>query len=242
MGKIKPLKTENLRTQALQVVLQEIAHMESEDNRLMSEEELSQRLQISRTTVREVLQSLAADGHLTRRHGKGNFAHPSTLQLSHRIDLSADFFKLLNSENGVVTQNLLHSENTTCCPAMQKYFPGTCARVYHSVETYNQNGVAKIVCKTSVPIELIRVAPTPGEVSHILTDWMERHCGIDGAYYAAKVDCTADVEANRALGLYDTQVIQNWHEVLYDIQDRPVAFCDIFFHPEEVNLSMVLRF
>jgi hypothetical protein len=33
-----------------------------------------------------------------------------------------------------------------------------------------------------------------------------------------------------------------WQEIVFDLSDRAVSFADIYFHPERVDLSMVLKY
>ncbi len=242
MNEMKPNKAKNIHNQVLQMLKDEIVQMQAGQNRILSEGDLSQRLQISRTTVREVLQILSSETVLTKRHGKGTFAHPSAMRLPHRIDLSSNFRNLLDDEHSAITFETISGVFAPCCTHMKEHFPQACETVYRTEELYTQNHVAKIFCRNSIPEQLIINPPVPGEFHNSLASWMEQHCDIDSAYFAVSITCTADEQANLALGLPATQVIQNWREILYDVYDRPVAFCDIFFHPEHVNLSMALRF
>lgn len=56
-----------------------------ENNKLPSEAELAQMMDISLATLREALMMLALEGFITKRHGSGNYVHPSTLHFENRI-------------------------------------------------------------------------------------------------------------------------------------------------------------
>ena len=90
-------KLSRLWNQTYQVLLNKIRTMKPGENRMEPEEELTRSLSVSRATVREAMQSLVREGYITRRHGKGNFAHPSVMGLRHRIDLTADFLQLIRT-------------------------------------------------------------------------------------------------------------------------------------------------
>lgn len=55
-----------------------------EKNKLPSEAALAERLGISLVTLREALLMLALEGYITKRHGSGNYVHPSTLDYENR--------------------------------------------------------------------------------------------------------------------------------------------------------------
>lgn len=55
-----------------------------EKNKLPSEAALAARLGISLVTLRESLLMLALEGYITKRHGSGNYVHPSTLDYENR--------------------------------------------------------------------------------------------------------------------------------------------------------------
>lgn len=210
-------------------------------NRIAPEEELAQALNVSRATVREAIQLLTREGYITRRHGKGTFVHPSVEKLRHRMDLTTDFMQLLNTGDGAVTCRKLRSGYGPCSPAMRRRFPLPCDTVYEQNWLYCVDDQPMIFCKIAVPDHLLQDSPEGGEPAETLAEWITCHCGLDFAYYATHLGCKADPDANWALDLSADTVIQNWQEVLYDLSDTPVAFCDIFFHPEQVDLSMVLR-
>lgn len=124
---------------------------------------------------------------------------------------------------------------------MRKRFPRTCESVYEQEWLYQVDDIPMIFCKVAIPADLLQNTPelpTPGQS---LAAWVAYYCGRDFAYYATHLGCQSDPGANWALHIPPETVVQNWQEVLYDLTDTPVAFCDVFFHPEHVDLSMVLR-
>ncbi|HCL90061.1 MAG TPA: hypothetical protein DHW70_01860 [Candidatus Atribacteria bacterium] len=68
------------------------------NNKLPTEDKLSEMLGISRSTIREALITLDREGVITKKQGIGNLIHNSVLESKMRIDIIQDFLKLL--ENG----------------------------------------------------------------------------------------------------------------------------------------------
>lgn len=72
-----------------------------ENNKLPSEPTLAKRLGISLVTLREALLMLALEGYITKRHGSGNYVHPSTLNFENRSFYFYDIFKRQGAQPGL---------------------------------------------------------------------------------------------------------------------------------------------
>lgn len=234
-------KASRLWGRTYEVLLEKIRGMKSGENRLEPEEVLTRQLEVSRATIREAMQTLVREGFITRRHGKGNFAHPSVTGLHHRIDLTADFLGLISTDEEKAVCRNLRFGYAPVGEVMRAQFPAPCETVYEQYWLYLLEEKPFIFCKISFPEEMLVTSPEPPGLNETLVDWIPRYCNRDFAYYAAHLRCKADAEANWALKLPRETVVQNWQEIAYDLSDTPVAFCDIFFHPEHMDLSMVLR-
>lgn len=234
-------KSDKLWQQVYQILLKEIKSMKPGENRLPSEEELAVQLQVSRATAREAMQALIRDGYLTRRHGKGNFVHPSVMNLENRIDLTADFIELLSREGAPATCIMLKHSILPLPEMARSYFP-ECLEMFSQTTLY-RNGQAQpcIYCTTLVPMESMQKEPMP-TIKHRLEGWLTEFCGKDTAYYATSLKCTKNADVNEYFSLPSDTWLQNWQEVIYDIYDEPVAFVDLYFHPGNMPLSIVLNF
>lgn len=238
---MEPVKACKLWSETYEALRREILAMSPGENRLPSEEELSRQLGVSRATVREALQALVREGYVTRRQGKGNYGHPSVEGLRHRFDLSADFMDLFGAGGREVVCQPLRSGAAPAGPAMCSRFPGGGGPVFFQEWRYDLEGAPIILCRVETPAALLPPdPPLPGDCR--LVGWLSALAGLDVAYYAAHVGCRGDAAAAGALDLPPATVMLNWQEILYDIHDAPVSFCDLFFHPEHTDLSMVLRF
>ena len=211
------------------------------NNRLPSEEELSRTLGVSRATVREAMQELVRQGYVTRRHGKGNFGHPSVAGLGQRMDLTMDFLELFGTEARPVDCVPLESGPAQASSAMQARYPQSCETVFAQTWRYTLGEDPIILCRVETPALLLPADPPLPDRCRLIP-WLAQLGGRDVAYYACHMGCRSDAEAARALGLAPGTALLNCQEILYDIQDEPVSFCDLYFHPDHTDLSMVLRF
>lgn len=239
---MKPVKVEKLWNKVYKILLDEISNMSSNHNRLSSEEELAKDMGISRATVREAMQQLIGEGYITRRHGKGNFTHPSAVQLSKRIDLTVDFVDLLSKDSKNVSCRCIYAEKKEASDKMKAVFPKVYQKVYTQHWMYSADDKPLILCKIEVPVDMLIIEPEPPTNKFELVKWLEKYCGLDIAYYATRMCCKTDTDATKVLELPKNTYMQNWQETVYDIYDNPVAFSDLYFHPEDMDLSMVLRF
>ena len=241
---MEPVKAEKLWKLVYTQLQKEIFDMAPGENRLPSEEELSRNLGISRATVREALQALIADGYVTRRHGKGNFGHPSVQRLQSRIDQVEDFIQLLSTPQAQATCRCLRAEYGAPSQGMWRYFPVAVEQVYRQTWVYSLEGRPRIVCRLETPAALLKSSPPVFETVQpeqlYLRPWLESHCETDIAYISASMACGTDKEAAALFSLDEHHAMMTWREIVYDLQDAPITYVDVFFHPEE-HLSLSMR-
>lgn len=239
---MQPIKRpDKLWQQVYQILLKEIQSTKPGENRLPSEEELAEQLMVSRATVRVAMQNLISDGYLTHSHGKGNFVHPSALKLKNRIDLTPDFIEMLSREGGKATCKKLKHSILSLQQMAAPYFPD-CLEMFCQTNLYSDGREGPcIYCVTMVPMENLQKEPEP-TMGHRLEGWLTEFCGRYIAYYATTMKCSSNIDVNKYFCLPSDTWLQNWHEVIYDIYDEPVAFVDLYFHPDNMPLSMVLKF
>lgn len=231
-----------LRSKTYHALRRKIDAMGAGSNRFAPEEDIAQELGVSRSTVREAMQRLQREGHMTSRKGKGNFGHPSVSSLRQRIDLTSDFMKLLdNGSDPVLCRCLYYKECEPSAPMRDRFSLNT-ARVFRQYWLYSVSDAPMIFCRIETPRELFVRPPLPPlEQFHFLR-WLEEYCGIDVAYSSAHFSCASDNEAGEALGLEAGVNMLRWQEIVFDLLDRPISFADIYFHPERMDLSMVLKY
>ncbi|MDX6691078.1 MAG: GntR family transcriptional regulator [Solirubrobacteraceae bacterium] len=93
--KIAPVEKRPLTERAREALLRAIRADAFPDGRLPPEAELAVQLGVSRTTLRAALQSLAADGLISRRRRHGTFVNSHLLRASMRLNRLVPFTTLI---------------------------------------------------------------------------------------------------------------------------------------------------
>lgn len=65
-----------LYSQLMDILIYDIENSMKENEKMISEREICQKYDVSRTTVRQALQELEREGYIYKRHGKGTFVAP----------------------------------------------------------------------------------------------------------------------------------------------------------------------
>lgn len=93
-------KERSLRDRVRQQLLELISHMDFEySTRLLSENQLAAKFQVSRSTIRAVLSELETEGKVIRRHGSGTYVNPPALDVETTIYPRVNMYDLIR-KNG----------------------------------------------------------------------------------------------------------------------------------------------
>lgn len=99
---------QSLRDRVRQQILELIRHMDFEySTRLLSENHLAAKFQVSRSTIRAVLAELETEGKIIRRHGSGTYVNPQALDVMSTIYPSVNVYDMIRKNGYVPSQNVL---------------------------------------------------------------------------------------------------------------------------------------
>ena len=206
-----------------------------EKNKLPSEAALASRLGISLVTLRESLMMLALEGYITKRHGSGNYVHPSTLDYENR---SYYFTEYLKKEGYQTAIKLLSQEWRPAGEEARKMLrleEGD--RVLVNRLVYLADDHPAVYTMGMMPEKLL-IRTDVEEMSfayiHVLIrDYMGR-------------DVAHALNEYVPMGVPDELVdifkvpkgtpIDSSHQVFYDIGDEPVVYNTHYFNPDYYRL------
>lgn len=105
----RKLKTKPLSDQAKEAILQYIDELDVEkDNKLPREEELARMLGVSRITVRQALNDLAAEGIVFRRQGRGTFVNRDSLNIKVTLSPCMELTQMIRNSGYTPSVRLLN--------------------------------------------------------------------------------------------------------------------------------------
>lgn len=107
---MQSLRTASLSERAQSAIMRLIEQMDlTQDNKLPREEVLAERLGVSRTTIRQALNNLAADGVVMRRQGKGTFVNVDSVGIRVTFSPCMELMQAIRNSGFSPTVRLLDS-------------------------------------------------------------------------------------------------------------------------------------
>lgn len=94
------LGEDSLRKRVRKQILELIGHMDfTYSTRLLSENQMAAKFQVSRSTIRAVLTELEAEGKVIRRHGSGTYVNPPAMNVTSTLYPRVNMYDLIR-KNG----------------------------------------------------------------------------------------------------------------------------------------------
>ena len=209
----------------------------SQCEHLPPESELSEKLGISRTQLRDILAGLDREGYITRRHGVGTIINRHVLEAKNRVDIEVEFLDMIRRSGFTPgTAYVVPTEEAASEAIAHQLNIAVGAPVVRIARLCTANGKPAIYCEDVFPKALLRVPYTKEDlllpVFHILQDICEVFPYMD------LTDVRAAAADEKLAGIFGVPVgapLLNMEEVDYDIDGKPVFvsseyFADGIFH------------
>lgn len=233
------IKEQTRADQVYDCLRKNIQNMKTGENRLPSEDQLAERLGVSRATIREALKRLTHEGAISKIQGKGNFAHPSVFQFRNRIDLYPDFNQLLSHYGQVHLEvSLLGTQPSS--KEFQQLFGEDIS--YTMAWTYLVWEKPLIWGLFEFPEKSLIKTPTAPEQVTGLPEFGQTFLGKKITYCAMELNCGFNQQAANCFGVFDDIPLQCWKERIYDLSDQCVGFCRFYLHPTQLAMTITAHF
>ncbi|MCI8477156.1 MAG: GntR family transcriptional regulator [Oscillospiraceae bacterium] len=201
-----------------------------EKNKLPSEAALAERLGISLVTLREALLMLALEGYVTKRHGSGNYVHPSTLDYENRSYYFVECLKKDGYDTEIRLMNQSWQKAGEELSQALKIQSGDV--VLRNQIVYLANDKPAVLTYGHIPEKLL----VRRDVAHMSFDQIHTlvhdYCQRDVAHSLNEyLPMGLPKELSGLFGLLEGTPIIASKQVFYDVQDTPVVYNIHYFYP-----------
>lgn len=236
------VRAETLMDKCYDALLNFMLELKPGENKLPSEGELAQLLGVSRTTVREALSRLSAEGLVTKIPNRGYFAHRSVAKLQNRIDLFPDFYQLLNRYYGnakLEIEMVSKRPMSPKCHLMYKHEEQKATDVYAMRWIYSSNGTRFFVGDLEFATDYFVKDPSHLSTVIGLPDFSNRFMEHPITHCTMTLSVNNSDTAYEALKLEgDPSPVLCWNEAIYNMYDDMVG-CGIFYiNPDAMSLTV----
>ena len=203
----------------------------AESRRLPRETELSDKLGISRTHLRDVLSELEREGFITRRHGVGTVINRHVVDVKSRTDIETEFLDIIR-QNGyeakvekVFVQEL--AADTHIAGKLQIPEGTEMVRVSR---VCSADGKPAIYCEDFLEKKFVKDGYTPEDLECPIFCFLQKFCNIHTYMDLTELHAAlAEGEIAEALEIILGTLILNMEEVDYDIDGKPVFYSRQYF-------------
>lgn len=208
-----------------------------ENNKLPPESALAARLGISLVTLRESLLMLALEGYITKRHGSGNYIHPSALDYENR---SYYFCDCLQNDGYETDIKLLKHERMPIADAEAAGHLGIALgdEILQNTVYYMADGEPAIITIGSIPSAILLRDDLQEEDFSYVHVLISKYTHRDLAHSLNEY-CPLGLPADIApvFNLPAGTPIISSKQTFYDVQDNPVLYNHHYFYPNRYRIK-----
>lgn len=248
-----PRKNVPLAHQVILEIVEQIAagKLVRSDGSLPSEPDLSQRFDVSRATIRDVLATLEHAGIVIRRHGIGTYVnrlianHPGGVQ--YWLDETASFTSLIRASGHNAECHIISSAITTAGEHAGALAIDPEAQVLLAEKIFCSDDMPIIHCVDIVPLELIdpayrELAIGGGECLESIYRFLETQCHRKVSYQESQVFVAlADEQLGQRLNYSVGGGLFRLEEVGYSAEMTPLFYGRNHFRGDAVSFLQVRR-
>ncbi|MEW6621719.1 MAG: GntR family transcriptional regulator [Bacillota bacterium] len=236
------IRNSPLHKQVKDILIDMINNGKFPDNRLRSEEEMAEALGVSRATIREALFNLQNQGVITKRHGKGNFVHPSAINTKMRIDIYNDFFDLIESSGYEAKLEHTPFVYTVANDLAQKRM-GLCSQqeVLSFNRIYYANYNPAILVKVQIPKSYLIIEPDLTVIEKNLKSFILNYCHRDVAHSIDWLKGACNEQVAELFKLNKNIPMLAWEQVYFGLYDEKICFNEIFFNPQYIDMAILVK-
>jgi GntR family transcriptional regulator len=213
-------------------------------NQLPSEDNLAELLNVSRSTIREVLRSLDREGIISKKHGFGNFIHESAINTPMRIDQIQDFINLIENKKYQASLKILNKlEYIQADSTIKKQLKlKDEEKVLIRKCLYHADNNPAIYCEIFIPKKLFQFEPDAKQVERNICKFLKKYCNQEIEQTIIRFQAVvSDKSLSEFLQVPLGCPLVAWEEVYYNFKDEAICSSKCYFKPEIMKLSMLRK-
>lgn len=233
------IQSKNIRAHLLQAMR---TGEYSSCDRLPRESLLAEKLDISRTQLRDILASLEREGFITRRHGVGTIINRHVLNAQGRMDIEVEFMDMIRQSGRSPSVEFVRvSEDTASAKiAAQLQIPEG-SPIIRVARLCSADGVPAIYCEDVLEKALVQRSYTPADLQQPIFHFLQEFCNIHPYLDLTDIHPTiADKMLAEVFRIPEGTPLLNMDEVNYDIDGNPV-FCSNEYFVDGIFRQTVMR-
>lgn len=200
--------------------------------RLPRENVLAERLNISRTQLRDSLAQLEREGFITRRHGVGTIINRHVLAVKVRMDMEIEFSDMIVRSGhtpgilSVKTETLSAGRDIAARFGLSEDADMLCVS-----RLVGADGKPAIYCRDYIPFPFIRASSYTQEDLHApIFSFLKRFCGCEPYMDITEISpAVADAELARLFQVPAGEPLLFMDELDYDIQGMPILYSPQYY-------------
>lgn len=250
------VKTSSLAEQtrrALEAIIDEMDL--AAGNKLPREEQLAQRLGVSRTTVRQALNDLAADGVVLRRQGKGTFVNVEAMGVRAHLSPASELTRAIERcghKASVRPLRACEAEGEQAVRARRELRLGESDPVIEVTKLFLADGRPCAVCRDLLGLAAVggddaaAVLAELASFSGSLFGYLAERGGVRLSWERTEFDVATAAEVRAVVGddaaaeLGERPMLLT-RSVLYDASDAPVVLAEEYVDTSVISFDLVRR-
>jgi GntR family transcriptional regulator len=214
------------------------------ENRLPSESELADELQVSRATVRSALAALAAERLIVRRQGDGTYINRRFLDTTTHFGAISEFTGMIRSSGQLPTIQALDLFSRAALPQeMAALEIPVESQVQVVIRLFFADGEPAIYSINSIPLVLLHQQLTRPDIEEPLPKFFKKFCNQEFTYGISEMFAeNVPAEIARLLGVAAATPLVGMREVFYNDRDEALVSAVNYFNSRVFQLKVARSF
>lgn len=211
-------------------------------DRLPRESVLAEKMNISRTQLRDILASLEREGFITRRHGVGTIINRHILEVDTRMDIEVEFLDMIRQNGYAPDIAFVRVADGVADETEAKQLRiGVGAPVIRVSRLCTADGKPAIYCEDVIDKSLAKGSYTINDFKLPVFHFLQQYCGVSA--YMDLADIAPAVADDNLAEIFQVPVgtpLLNIKEVDFDIDGNPV-FCSNEYFANGLFTHSIMR-